>query len=297
MKYKLLLTGNNKELITSFFSQMTEAFECLCSSSNYNDLTGHLNYFQPSAVVYCPKDETHAEITAVSKFRDDLSKDEIPYIVAASIGDYSDIERTSAGKSKLVLRIPISTISIKNSITDFITNDLSFDSNPIGASTDAILSGDSTFDMLAQINAEMADLGLGPAVPATPKGLTLEPELGMRRILVIDDSTIVHRTVKSFLDDKYEIATAINGKVAMRYLQSKRVSLILLDYEMPGINGPELLAKIKEFPELANIPVIFLTCINDVEKIQKALALKPQGYLLKPIDKEALTKKITEIIG
>ena len=119
----------------------------------------------------------------------------------------------------------------------------------------------------------------------------------MRRILVIDDSTIVHRTVKSFLDDKYEIATAINGKVAMRYLQSKRVSLILLDYEMPGINGPELLAKIKEFPELANIPVIFLTCINDVEKIQKALALKPQGYLLKPIDKEALTKKITEIIG
>lgn len=276
---------------------MSEAFECLCSSSNYADLTNHLTYFQPGAVVYCPKDETRAEITAVSKFRDDLSKDETPYIVAASIGDYSDIERTSAGKSKLVLRIPVSTISIQNSITDFITNDLSFDSNPIGASTDAILAGDSTFDMLAQINAEMADLGLGPAVPEKPKGLTLEPELGMRRILVIDDSTIIHRTVKSFLDDKYEIATAINGKVAMRYLQSKRVSLILLDYEMPGINGPELLAKIKEFPELANIPVIFLTCINDVEKIQKALALKPQGYLLKPIDKEALTKKITEIIG
>ena len=297
MKYKLLLTGNNKELISSFFSQMSDTFECLCSSSNYEDLTGHLNYFQATAVVYCPKDEARTEVTSVSNFRDDLTKKEIPYIIVSGIGDYSDIERTSAGKSKFVLRLPASTASIKKSIIDFITNDLSFGSSSIGASTADILSGDNTFDMLAQINAEMADLGLGPAVPAAPAKLTLEPEIGMRRILVVDDSTIVHRTIKAFLDDKYEIATAINGKVAMRYLMGKKVSLILLDYEMPGINGPDLLAKIREFPELANIPVIFLTCINDVEKIQKALALKPQGYLLKPVDKEALTKKITEIIG
>lgn len=297
MKYKLLLTGNNKELISSFFSQMSDAFECLCSSSNYDDLAGHLNYFQATAVVYCPKDETRAEITAVANFREYLSKNEIPYAVVASIGDYSDIERTTAGKSKLILRLPISTASIKNSITAFITDDLSFGSSMIGSSPDSSLSGDSTFNMLAQINAEMADLGLGSTVSNTPARLALEPEIGMHRILVVDDSTIVHRTIKGFLDEKYEIATAINGKVAMRYLQSKKVSLILLDYEMPGINGPDLLTKIREFPELANIPVIFLTCINDVEKIQKALVLKPQGYLLKPIDKDALTKKIIELIG
>ena len=49
-------------------------------------------------------------------------------------------------------------------------------------------------------------------------------------------------------------------------------------------------------PYLATIPVVFLTGINDVEKIKNALALKPQGYLLKPVDKESLVAKIKELV-
>jgi len=62
------------------------------------------------------------------------------------------------------------------------------------------------------------------------------------------------------------------------------------------MNGPAVLEELRKDPYLASIPVVFLTGINDVEKIKNALALKPQGYLLKPVDREALLAKIKEII-
>jgi CheY-like chemotaxis protein len=127
---------------------------------------------------------------------------------------------------------------------------------------------------------------------------TRQPEApGRHRVLIIDDATIVHKTIKSYLNSEYEVATAISGKVALRFLQTKEVSLILLDYEMPEMDGPTVLAKLRENPDFAKIPVIFLTGINDVEKIKNALALKPQGYLLKPVDRSALITKMHEILG
>ncbi len=293
MKYKLLLIGNNKELISDFFTQMNDTFECISSSGNYEDLTRHLNCFSPDMVVYCPRDERRNDVASVSNFRDDLSLKNIPYAVIAGIGDYADVERMAAGKSKCVIKMPVSNPVIKNRLTGFLT-----EPSHQSSSTGGTLTGDSTLDMLAQIDAEMAGLGLGGSAPLPEtEVLLLEPEYDKKRVLVVDDSTIVHRTINAFLDNQYEVATAINGKVALRFLKSKMVSLILLDYEMPDINGPELLVKIREYPELANIPVIFLTCINDQDKIQKAIKLKPQGYLLKPVEKDALIKKISELIG
>ena len=74
-------------------------------------------------------------------------------------------------------------------------------------------------------------------------------------------------------------------------------NLILLDYEMPGENGPEVLEKLRANPITNQIPVIFLTGINDRKKIQQVLALKPQGYLLKPIDHDKLVEAIENTIG
>ena len=73
--------------------------------------------------------------------------------------------------------------------------------------------------------------------------------------------------------------------------------LVLLDYEMPGDNGPAVLEKIRANPMTSNIPVIFLTGINDRKKIQQVLSLKPQGYLLKPIDHDKLVDAIKNTIG
>jgi response regulator RpfG family c-di-GMP phosphodiesterase len=153
---------------------------------------------------------------------------------------------------------------------------------------------------MAQIDAElnaMEKVGGKPGATPAFNPAAIQPETpGRHRILVIDDATIVHKAIKGYLDAEYEVATAISGKIALRYLQAKEVSLILLDYEMPEMNGPAVLTKLRENPFLASIPVVFLTGINDVEKIKNALALKPQGYLLKPVDKKALIDKIHELV-
>ena len=66
---------------------------------------------------------------------------------------------------------------------------------------------------------------------------------------------------------------------------------------MPEENGPAVLEKLRANPVTSSIPVIFLTGINDRKKIQQVLALKPQGYLLKPIDHDKLVATIEETIG
>ena len=93
------------------------------------------------------------------------------------------------------------------------------------------------------------------------------------------------------------MATAISGKLAFTFLEKKHTDLILLDYEMPIINGGEVLKKLRENPATKDIPVVFLTGVSNRSTIQEVLAMKPQGYLLKPIDSEKLFKVIMDVLG
>ena len=66
---------------------------------------------------------------------------------------------------------------------------------------------------------------------------------------------------------------------------------------MPGEKGPEVLSQIRNNINTKNLPVVFLTGVTDKEKIQDVLAMKPQGYLLKPIDMMKLSSTIKNVIG
>ena len=116
-----------------------------------------------------------------------------------------------------------------------------------------------------------------------------------RHILVVDDDVRVLRLLKVHLQD-YDVATAINGKLALKFLENKTTDLILLDYEMPGENGPEVLKKLRANEKTKDIPVIFLTGVADSEKIQEVLLMKPEGYLLKPINKVKLLETIKKFL-
>ena len=83
----------------------------------------------------------------------------------------------------------------------------------------------------------------------------------------------------------------------MRFMSKKHTDLVLVDYEMPEMRGPEVLEQIRSNRDTKNIPVIFLTGIADRDKIQQALALNPQGYILKPTDKKTLREKISAVLG
>lgn len=116
-------------------------------------------------------------------------------------------------------------------------------------------------------------------------------------ILVVDDNAMVLRNIKGVLEEKYTVAVAPSGVHCFMAMGKKMPDLILLDYEMPGMNGKEVLEKIQADEELKEIPVVFLTSMDSREIVMELLALRPAGYLLKPVDSKLLNDKIMEIIG
>lgn len=115
-----------------------------------------------------------------------------------------------------------------------------------------------------------------------------------KKILVVDDSGAVLRNVKGWLGDKYQVALANSGAMAIKYLTLNRPDLVLLDYEMPVVDGKQVLEMMRTEAEFSTIPVIFLTGKSDKESVMKVMGLKPEGYLLKTMPPEEIVKYIDE---
>lgn len=120
---------------------------------------------------------------------------------------------------------------------------------------------------------------------------------GKKLILVVDDNGTALRTMKAMLQDQYEVALAVSGAQAMTSIGKKRPDLILLDYEMPVCDGRMTLEMIRADEDMKDIPVIFLTAVNDRENIEAVLKLKPAGYFLKPAEKNRLLSEIDKILS
>ncbi len=102
-----------------------------------------------------------------------------------------------------------------------------------------------------------------------------------KTIMVVDDSGPMLLSVKTWLEDEYKIIMANSGTMAIKYLSINKPDLVLLDYEMPVINGRQVLEMIRSEEDFRDTPVIFLTSKNDKESVMEVMALKPEGYLLK----------------
>ncbi len=113
-----------------------------------------------------------------------------------------------------------------------------------------------------------------------------------KKVLIVDDSTFILKTMQDVLHEEYEVLTVTSGMAAIRSITLDRPDLILLDYEMPVCKGNQVLEMIRSEEEFADIPVIFLTSRVDRERIQKVLELKPNGYLSKSLSPEAVKKEV-----
>ena len=118
-----------------------------------------------------------------------------------------------------------------------------------------------------------------------------------RRILVVDDDGTTLRSIKAILDQKYDVSLVNSGLKALTSLGKDRPDLIILDYEMPKCDGRKTLEMIRGEEEFNNIPVIFLTGVSDPWHVKAVLALKPAGYILKPLNPQVLLDKIDEVFG
>ena len=107
-------------------------------------------------------------------------------------------------------------------------------------------------------------------------------------ILAVDDTPENLDVVKGILAAENIVRVAINGMVALKIAQKQSPDLILLDINMPGMDGYEVCGKLKSDENTARIPVVFLTAELDSASKQKGLELGAADYVTKPINPEIL---------
>ncbi len=115
-----------------------------------------------------------------------------------------------------------------------------------------------------------------------------------KKILIVDDDGAMLRMLRTWLSVKYHVYMASSGKIALSFLAQNPVDLVLLDYEMPSMSGPDVLLAIRSDRNLSGTPVIFLTAKDDKESVMKVVSLKPAKYLLKSMPKERLIGAIED---
>ena len=113
-----------------------------------------------------------------------------------------------------------------------------------------------------------------------------------KTVLIVDDDITYMQTVYEWLKGKYHVGMASNGVQAISYLAKNKADLVLLDYEMPIANGPQVLSMLKNDSNTGQIPVMFLTGHGDKESVLSVVGLSPVDYLLKTIDKQTLLGKL-----
>ena len=117
-----------------------------------------------------------------------------------------------------------------------------------------------------------------------------------KSILVVDDEPVVLEISKRKLEGHgYEVRTAGSGSEALLRLKSKIPDLILLDVQMPQMNGYTFIMEKNKIPKYAHIPVVVLTAYNDMEPLFKRHGIK--AYLLKPLKLQDVIDKVVEIVG
>jgi putative two-component system response regulator len=113
-----------------------------------------------------------------------------------------------------------------------------------------------------------------------------------KQILVVDDNLASLKQIGAQLESHYEVLLAKSGALALKICRQEKPDLILLDVEMPEMDGFQTIARLKEDPDLAAIPVIFLTGNQDTDTEIRALESGAMDFITKPANKDILFHRL-----
>ena len=118
----------------------------------------------------------------------------------------------------------------------------------------------------------------------------------MRTCLVVDDSTVVRKIARRILEEMdFQVVEAEDGEKALEACKSAMPEAVLLDWNMPNMDGYEFLGNLRRMPG-GDVPkVVFCTTENDIDHISRALAAGANEYIMKPFDKEIISAKFAEV--
>lgn len=266
-KYKILLNCASSTLLRDFFIKTYGRFSCMTSSNYWEDLSAHYELFQPDAYV-CIADQVDMQlISLLIRLKTEKVSSGVPIVVITDEDSREFYENEVPEIIDLVLCRPITIDAIADNIVrklKFIEEEREKEAERKRLEEERVLAE------AARLNAR-------------------------KQILIIDDDRAVLKLLKAALEPDYIVTTMISGNMAMKFLKTKTPDLIFLDYQMPVEDGPEVFKNIRALESSKDVPIVFLTGVADRSKIANVLMLKPQGYLLKPIDIERVNETIQRI--
>ena len=121
----------------------------------------------------------------------------------------------------------------------------------------------------------------------------------MAKALVVDDSRAVRMILAKTLKELgFEVREAANGREALEVIEAEKtaVTLVLADWNMPEINGLELLKRLRQQPELSSLVVVMVTTETELDQMAVALEAGANEYVMKPFTKEILVEKL-QLVG
>lgn len=114
-------------------------------------------------------------------------------------------------------------------------------------------------------------------------------------VLIVDDDAQALETMRLYLRETAHVATVLSGKHALEYVQQHPVDIILLDVEMPIMDGFLTLERLRNIEACINVPIILVTSKRDKYTVLNSGIMGVDGYLAKPVSKEVLNRKIVEV--
>ena len=118
----------------------------------------------------------------------------------------------------------------------------------------------------------------------------------MKNCLVVDDSSVIRKVARRILEGlEFKIAEAEDGEQALEACRRQMPDAVLLDWNMPRMDGYEFLRVLRRMPDGDRPKVVFCTSENDVARIARALHAGANEYIMKPFDKEIVEAKFQEV--
>lgn len=118
----------------------------------------------------------------------------------------------------------------------------------------------------------------------------------MKSCLVVDDSKVIRRVARRILEElDFRIEEAVDGKDALAACERISPDVVLLDWNMPVMNGIDFLRSLRASPNIHQPVVVFCTTENDMTHIRAAMEAGADEYIMKPFDREIIEAKFSQV--
>lgn len=118
----------------------------------------------------------------------------------------------------------------------------------------------------------------------------------MKKCLIVDDSSVVRKLARMMIEGfGFHCSEAADGAEALEACKAEMPALVLLDWNMPVMNGMDFLLALRAMKTASDVKIVFCTTENNMPAIQQALAAGADEYIMKPFDSEILQSKFRQV--